>query len=88
MSKFPDTGPGPDGERTPEQWYNAIREDTVIICHNMLDVLRNQDEAPVEELAHKVKYAEKEVRRLLSDLRRAARVVGVTDEMIDQAGPV
>lgn len=82
---FPDTGPGPDGQRTAEQWMNAMGEDVGILRSNLQQSLEEGLERA--EIAKHVAIALKEVRRLTRDIERFGdEVHGLTQEDYDAVG--
>jgi hypothetical protein len=84
MSKFPDTGPLPDGSRTTEQWINAMGEDVGLVRSYVKRSLEGEDDP-----ALMIALALKEARRLQSDLYRFAREsLGIGREEIDRQGPL
>jgi hypothetical protein len=86
MNAFPDTGPQPDGTRTPEQWRAAINEDINLVVTYLADTLRT-DAARTK--AFGVALARKEALRLVRDIERFAQEVhGIDRDTILRQGPL
>lgn len=83
-----DTSKNPDGTRGPEQWMNAIGEDTGIIRLQLKETVDEQIKDQID-IPKNIAVALKEVRRLESDIYRFAQEVhGIDRKTIDDVGPL